>query len=108
MEGRMRLARGEGFLEIENREKGETGYRVLLLGPQRSNSSSHLSREFSSKPLGLDERLPPPHAMPAANFTPLPLSTHEQSPFPAHPAPAGYVKFGYISFVLTSSISKNT
>jgi hypothetical protein len=27
-----RVARGEGFLKIEKREKGEKGYRVLLLG----------------------------------------------------------------------------
>jgi hypothetical protein len=33
-----RVARGEGSLEIENRENGEKGYRVLLLGRQRSNS----------------------------------------------------------------------
>jgi hypothetical protein len=69
------------------------GYRVLLLGQQRSNSS--LSRELPSKrskSLWLGRTPLTRHTRCLRKiFTPLPLSTHERRPFPAHHAPAGHV-----------------
>jgi hypothetical protein len=47
-----------------------------------------LSREFSSKPLWFGRTPLNRHTRCLRqNFTPLPLSTHEQRPFPVHPAP---------------------
>jgi hypothetical protein len=76
--------------EVGQRCGGKDGWREVKA----------FSRVLLQTSLVMTHAHPPPHAMPAVNFAPLPLSTHKQRTFTAHPAPRDMFFYVCVRYIL--------